>query len=1521
MGKLMLTLLFPCAIFAQTTIFNADFGNAAGDNSWTDDNVSATWLRGTDALAHGTGKYKYIERDDDTSVFGTVAVNSYATTETPNIDLTGYERLTLSLRMRYDTESTFDGVRILFSNDGGTTYYPLGKENDEAINWYNDTSVNAIDAIARGWSGWSSGWFSASIDLPSQGFDDMANVRFMVEFANDGFDGTYYQGIAFDDFKIIGYPITPKVYPTASCAIWDKQELWLKPQSLSGLNDNDKVDRWENSALINPDWTDAQSTGVLRPTYNNDATNNVNFNAVVTFDATNSMFGREGFYNQDIYLVIKPGTPISATATTQDVFLGDDYLEISGNEDVTGVSINDTSVRFGTASDIAAYNQGAQDQYGKAFTSATLSYDRPVIFNARLNAAGTGMDLFLDGVNLDLLGSTSEVLVGTFKNILNSRYWLGRSEFYGESFNGDILEVMVFSERKTDTERQKIESYLGVKYGVTLGLFPDLANGIPHVPGAYFDSAGIPLWNPVSDTGYTYNVAAIGRDDCVSLYQKQAKSIDPNTFITVGLEDIYTTNEDNPNTFANDKDFLMWGSTPSTLTALPSPLSVNLGPSLVTTFTDVTERTWKFKEVVTTDIPTVKLSVSTAGLSALPAITGNDAYVMIVADDDAFTTNVETVFLTTNGASQECFYDFDGVKYVKFGVAHEVVSPRHIEFDGENDYVKIGDKINQTGTFSVTAWVNTSGSNNDNSEKTIISKRGNSSDGYHFYLADDNKVTMQYGSLATQKITSNTVLSNNQWRHVSFTFDGSVGKLYIDGVLDNTTNLISPISNTNSFCIGARFIDKNNIENHFYGNLEEIRIFNEAISVEEIRFTMNQEIEQNGTLIEGKILPNTITKNDLNGRTWSTLSAYFNMNTYIGTHLNDASGNGHRGALLVPENFNIKEQTAPLPYTSINDGDWSDLATWENGTSMYAPDATLNINGTNTTIDWNIVKTNNDIDLNNNVVVLGLFNESNKLVVKNGSKIEVSHYLKLDGEIDLTGRSQLVQTLDSDLDITSSGFIERDQQGHTNKFNYNYFSLPVGLQSTVSNNTSYVLSSNLKDATNVNSLENINWIDDNDSAAGSPINLSRNWLYKYVNTAPDYYSWLQFDENDQTLAGQGFTMKGSNAATVTQNYTFVGKPNNGEISLAIGANNSSLLGNPYPSALDATAFINDNSTSITGTLYFWEHYTTNLTHVTSDYQGGYAMRNLTGGTPPVALPMNSGLGSSTKVPQRYVPVAQGFFVDGSATGGNVIFNNNQRLFVKEDNTNSNTVFRSSNSNAESQDDYVEEDNTLNLRLGITSVSGHKRQLLLGFIGTKASNNFDYGYDGDIYDALPSDAYFKSADNHNLIIQGVGGFNTDSIFPITVKSNEAGLVKFNLDEIFEAPVVMVVYIHDSATDLYYNIRNQSVSLPIDAGTTDGRFSLRFRSENNLSVNDYEAETLSIFFLNNSQYLVIYNPTLVETVDEITLYTILGQKVKEWNLIKEDQSFINLPIKNMSSGAYLAKVQTVSGKVITKKILIN
>jgi hypothetical protein len=90
-------------------------------------------------------------------------------------------------------------------------------------------------------------------------------------------------------------------------------------------------------------------------------------------------------------------------------------------------------------------------------------------------------------------------------------------------------------------------------------------------------------------------------------------------------------------------------------------------------------------------------------------------------------------------------------------------------------------------------------------------------------------------------------------------------------------------------------------------------------------------------------------------------------------------------------------------------------------------------------------KTTHNIVSRGNETVLGLYvgvGTGSKLTATtvvgeqtDGQNREVSH-LKLDGKIDLVGRSQLVQKLGSDLDITSSGTLERST-GQSSKYNYN----------------------------------------------------------------------------------------------------------------------------------------------------------------------------------------------------------------------------------------------------------------------------------------------------------------------------------------------------------------------------------------------------------------------------------------------------------------------------------------------------
>ena len=92
---------------------------------------------------------------------------------------------------------------------------------------------------------------------------------------------------------------------------------------------------------------------------------------------------------------------------------------------------------------------------------------------------------------------------------------------------------------------------------------------------------------------------------------------------------------------------------------------------------------------------------------------------------------------------------------------------------------------------------------------------------------------------------------------------------------------------------------------------------------------------------------------------------------------------------------------------------------------------------------------------------------------------------------------------------------------------------------------------------------------------------------------------------------------GSAAIEDPQNYTFKGLPNNGSILMdpmsAAGDGVIYLIGNPYPSAINADQFIRDNLKDVAGgenetnvfngSLYFWSHFA-GSTHYLQEYIGG-----------------------------------------------------------------------------------------------------------------------------------------------------------------------------------------------------------------------------------------------------------------------------------------------------------------------------
>jgi len=1316
-----------------------------------------------------------------------------------------------------------------------------------------------------------------------------------------------------------GQVVVSYTLPNGPGGITAGLQLWLRADLVNGTNsvaDNTNVSSWQTQAMGS---NASVYTSGQEPKFKNNQTDNVNFNAVVDFknvstEAAGSynyglagqqyLVGNSGYYTQDQFIVVIPNVTVNSSFGSMDILCSDADIATQEN-DGTGIGFGAYSQRFNNEVLSYAYatSSGLGNGYGIAETSTTKTYTNVGIINTRNNAGSTAQELFYNGLNIVNTNST-----GTFANLSNGKYWIGRSEGWKATLDGRVAEIITFSSRKNDaTERIRIESYLAIKYGITMG-----TNGTSQ---NYTNSDGTVIWNTTSNAGFNWNIAGIGRDDLSKLNQKQSRSVNLATDVAIGLGEIATTNTQNASTFFTNKDYLVWGCNNGTFASSGTTTNVNLG-GLTTSFT-AGNRKWKIVETGT-DVGQVVVSLPKSSLTSNFTKTATQEYVLIVSSTSTFGSNdiVDIIPLTDTGSNYEVWYDFDGSKFFSFGVSNQFDNKYRLD-NQAGDFV-LGEKnINLNSNFTVSGWVrHTSGGG------IVVAKNG----AYQFYINGSNKFVGNWNG--SDRITSATSVNNGKWHYVAVAFSSGTASLYIDGVLDATAaSQPVPTSNTANFSIGALWSNKASISSVFSGDIDEIRIWNSALTAAQIRYIMNQEVEKNGTNTYGKSIPNTITKNDISTIPWSNLQAYYDLNTFYGTSIKDKSDNNRWARikyLTVDKNI-VGTQTAPLPYVSATDGAWANTTTWTNGSLQELPNNVSIVNAS-IPVDWNIVQTSHNVSSVGNKIVLGLNVNNNTLSAQNDTKIEVSHYLKVNGKIDLVGKSQLLQPLNSDLDPTSTGSLERDQQGTSNKYNYNYWCSPVSTQNGTTNNIGYTINGVLRDGTTT-TPQTISWTSGTDGAPGSPITLSSKWLYKFQSASNNYANWIYVGHTGALLAAQGFTMKGSGAATPTQNYTFVGKPNNGRIQYNIGPNLLNLTGNPYPSALDATAFINDNLATTTGTLYFWDHFG-GETHILLSYLGGYAARNLVGGVVAMSQPELRNIGPGTKIPNRYVPVGQGFFVTSSNIGGDMVFNNNQRQFVKEDNATSNLMFRNqaptipnANHFEKNSDDLEEDqDDFIKIRLGYDSKDKYHRQILLGFMNDLASSEIEPGYDAIHIDTQVNDMYFI----HNgtkLVIQGDGYFNTNNIYPLAVKADATGNVKFMLDKVENLDENQGVYIFDNMTGIYHNIRNTTFEINLDAGLHDRRFSLRFSPSESLGTdNPSLADGIDIAFTSNNNMLHIKNKLMDTTVTSVAAYTLLGQSLSSWDVENQTQQNIQLPISGLSTGAYIVKITTTNGE-LSKKIIVK
>lgn len=846
-------------------------------------------------------------------------------------------------------------------------------------------------------------------------------------------------------------------------------------------------------------------------------------------------------------------------------------------------------------------------------------------------------------------------------------------------------------------------------------------------------------------------------------------------------------------------------------------------------------------------------------------------------------------------------YDTIDTNTASFGSPRDISQKLYLDFDGRNDYAEEAPIIGGWSNITMMAWIDLDA--NFNATGVIMGQN-------NFQLRVSNTRVLQAVVNGTiYNYTNLAALSKNKWYHVAVTMGGGNLTILLNG--DAQTFAVSGAINADAtnFTLGKNPVTTNY---YFNGKIDEVRLFNVSMSESKIQRMINQEIQSNGSQVRGTFVPK-----DIESLPFANLIRYYRMDTYkddIADNFVTSTVDTGTGLKLFNHKI-IARQEAPMPYVTVRSGDFATAIT----------DTTKDIDGADVlNYDWNIIDVRHNITETSNSTDLAMvINSGVKVTMSNDTKMQNAWYLKLDGVLDLQGRSQLIQTNASDLEITSAGYIERDQQGTKNIYNYNYWSSPVSAINTTTNNGTFTVAGVLKDGT-TSTPQNITWTSGLDGAATSPITLSSYWIFKFQNLTNSYANWQSVGPTGALFPAQGFTLKGSGATGPNQNLTFVGKPNNGTITTTVAGSNLNLTGNPYPSAIDANLFINANTSSITGSLYFWEHAANNNSHNVSAYQGGYSVRNLVGGVGPSAPAGINGVGNSSRIPQRYIPVGQGFFVVGTSTGGTITFTNGQRSFVKESNGASNSMFKTANSTTSylgnNEEDPISSDNYMRLRLGMTSKDNYHRNILLGFMENLATPAIDYGYDAVSIDNQPNDVYFKTAGS-NLAIQGDDYFNLNKMYPVGVKTYVTGEIKFMIDEVENMPAGQRYYILDNQDGVFHDITNNPYIVEVPQGNTDNRFVLTFKDTTALSNGDFDtANGIQIVYTTTNDVLTIKNNVADATIQKVILYNMLGQEVMTFKVTNQEQTNIQIPVQGISSGTYITNVVSDKGTT-TKKIVFN
>jgi hypothetical protein len=186
-----------------------------------------------------------------------------------------------------------------------------------------------------------------------------------------------------------------------------------------------------------------------------------------------------------------------------------------------------------------------------AFVSKTKSEDQIIQLSKgkiKINITNRKVEGPFSSNNKDFKAENGLILSSLF-NLLPSKrnsYIKFNKNFLTTDKDNRLLEVLLYPYILSSIDRRIIETYLSVKYGISLSSNSN-----------YYNSAGTVIWDTLIKNKYNNRVTGIGRDETLNLYQKQSKNSQSDG-LTIGLDKVSTSNANNKGKL-NNLSSLLWG--------------------------------------------------------------------------------------------------------------------------------------------------------------------------------------------------------------------------------------------------------------------------------------------------------------------------------------------------------------------------------------------------------------------------------------------------------------------------------------------------------------------------------------------------------------------------------------------------------------------------------------------------------------------------------------------------------------------------------------------------------------------------------------------------------------------------------------------------------------------------------------------------------------------------------------------------------------------------------------------------